>query len=406
MPTRFHPAATRSGLLLVWPLVFAAQPAMAQELTFPVVDTMQDRCFDTAGTVIDCPAAGEALYGQDAQYARTASSYTDNGDGTVTDNVSRLVWQQTPENDRLQFADAIGYCQALELGGRSDWRVPTITELYSLADFRGELLRPEEGEPRPYLDTSVFDFDYPQPPMVFAGQFWSSTIYVGGPVINGENQGAFGFNFADGHIKAYGTGLNFFTGEPSTDSGLPTGGQAPGNFVRCVSGEEGVYGVNDFVDNGDGTVTDNATGMMWQQSDDGTRREWAEALAYCEALDLAGFDDWHLPDSKELQSIVDYVSTEIPAIDEAFFGVTQDSQTLDYWTSTTFGDIRSHANVIVFGLGLSRSAGQTEYVDWHGAGAQRSSIKTLDGQELTEEDTCSINACDVDRPDNLVRCAR
>lgn len=168
MPLRFHPVAARSSLLLVWPLVFAAQPAMAQERTFPLVDTMQDRCFDTAGTVIACPAAGESLFGQDAHYARTASSYADNGDGTVTDTVTSLVWQQTPGNDRLQFADAIGYCQALELGGRSDWRVPTITELYSLADFRGELLRPEDGEPRPYLDTSVFDFEYPQPPRVTA----------------------------------------------------------------------------------------------------------------------------------------------------------------------------------------------------------------------------------------------
>ena len=45
--------------------------------------------------------------------------------------------------------------------------------------------------------------------MAFAGQYWSSTLYVKGPVQNGRNQAAFGFNFADGHIKAYGTGLDF-----------------------------------------------------------------------------------------------------------------------------------------------------------------------------------------------------
>jgi hypothetical protein len=144
---------------------------------------------------------------------------------------------------------------------------------------------------------------------------------------------------------------------------------------------------------------------MWQQADDGTRREWSEALAYCEALDLAGHDDWRLPDSKALQSIVDYDRTSVPAIDTGVFAVTRESETLDYWTSTTFGDIKSHANVIAFGRALSRSADQAEYADWHGAGAQRSSIKTA-ARELTEEDTCSINACDVDRPDNLVRCVR
>ncbi|MCR8725185.1 Lcl C-terminal domain-containing protein [Frigidibacter sp. ROC022] len=399
-------AAVGRATLIPGMVVCAAQASAAERTSYTLVDTMQDKCFDVAGAAIDCPAEGAALYGQDAQHPRLAASYTDNGDGTVTDDNTGLVWQQTPGNDRLQYADAIGYCEALELGGLTDWRLPAIKELYSLADFRGELLKPEEGSPTPYLDTAVFDFDYPEGQMVFAGQYWSSTLYLKGPIINGRNQGAFGFNFADGHIKAYGTGLDFYTGGPSTSSGLSTGDKAPGNFVRCVSGAANVYGVNEFADNGDGTITDLATGRMWQQADDGTRREWAEALAYCEALDLGGHQDWYLPNSKELQSIVDYDKTGFPAIDEAFFGITRDSETLDYWTSTTFGDIKSHANVIVFGKALSKAGDQTDYVDWHGAGAQRSSIKTLTGQELTDEDLCSVNACDVDRPDNLVRCVR
>jgi hypothetical protein len=45
---------------------------------------------------IDCPAEGEALYGQDAQFTGTAFDYTDNGDGTVTDNVTGLTWEQHP----------------------------------------------------------------------------------------------------------------------------------------------------------------------------------------------------------------------------------------------------------------------------------------------------------------------
>ncbi len=381
----------------------------ARTLGYPLVDTMQARCFDTAGNAIACPAAGSALYGQDAQYTHLPAAYADNGNGTVTDRNTRLVWQKTPTSERLQFAEAKAYCAALQLGGLSNWRMPTIKELYALADFRGELLKPEQGKPTPYIDTKFFDFEYPKPPMVFAGQYWSSTLYVKGPIINGRNQGAFGFNFADGHIKAYGTGLDFFTGKEAASSGLPGpagGRRPPGNFVRCVSGAENVYGVNHFKASGDGTVTDSATQRMWQQKDDGVRREWKQALAYCEALDLAGHRDWRLPDTKELQSIVDYDKPAFPAIDESVFGITKDSDTLDFWTSTTFGDIKSHANVIVFGKALSKSGSQTEYTDWHGAGAQRSSIKTLIGQALTEDDTCSINACDVDRPDNLVRCVR
>ena len=387
-------------------LIVGATASRAQDMTYPVVDTMQDACFDLLGEAVDCPAEGEALYGQDAQYSRLPASYTDNGDGTVLDNNTTLVWQQTPPDDRLQYLDAIAFCGALDLGGRTNWRVPSIKELYSLADNRGELLSPEEGEPTPYIDTSIFDFEYPQGQMAFAGQYWSSTLYVKGPVQNGRNQAAFGFNFADGHIKAYGTGLDFYTGEAATAGLTGRDGQTPGNYVRCVSGEEGVYGVNAFVDNGDGTVTDDATNLMWQQSDDGIRREWGDALAYCEALELAGHNDWTLPNSKELQSIVDYDRTGFPAIDEDFFTITDDSETLDFWTSTTFGDWKNYANVIAFGLALSKSGDQTDYTDWHGAGAQRSSIKTIAGQEMTEDTTCSINACDYNRSDNLVRCVR
>lgn len=387
-------------------IALSAQMVAAQDTSYPLVDTMQDTCFDVMGAEIDCPAEGEALYGQDAQHPRLAASYTDNGDGSVLDNNTRLLWQKTPASDRLQYVDALAFCEALDLAGRDDWRLPSLKELYSLADNRGELLTPEEGEPTPYIDTSVFDFDYPDGGMIFAGQYWSSTLYVKGPVQNGRNQAAFGFNFADGHIKAYGTGLDFYTGAAAQGGVTGPDGKAPGNYVRCVSGDEGVYGVNAFVDNGDGTVSDTATGRMWQQSDDGTRREWPEALAYCEGLELAGHTDWYLPNSKELQSIVDYRKNSFPAIDETYFSITQDSETLDFWTSTTFGDWKNYANVIAFGEALSKSGDQTEYTDWHGAGAQRSSIKSTDGQEMTEDTTCSVNACDYNRPDNLARCVR
>ena len=227
--------------------------------------------------------------------------------------------------------------------------------------------------------------------------------------MNGRNQGAFGFNFADGHIKSYGTGLDFYTGAAAASNGLANGsddGETPGNYVRCVSGDEGIYGVNSFIDNGDGTVTDEATSRTWQQADDGTRREWDDAMAYCEALELGNHDDWYLPSSKELQSIVDYRRTGFPAINETVFSITEDSETLDFWTSTTFGDWKNYANVIAFGKALSKAGTQTEYTDWHGAGAQRSSIKTTIGQEMTAATTCSVNACDYNRPDNLVRCVR
>ncbi|MCK9192197.1 MAG: hypothetical protein M0P10_11735 [Sphaerochaetaceae bacterium] len=59
-------------------------------LTYPLVDTNQGLCFDNSQQ-IEAPEKGEAFYGQDAQYTGNVPSYTDNGDGTVTDNVTGLI---------------------------------------------------------------------------------------------------------------------------------------------------------------------------------------------------------------------------------------------------------------------------------------------------------------------------
>ena len=74
--------------------------------------------------------------------------------------------------------------------------------------------------------------------------------------------------------------------------------------------------ITNFIDNGDGTVTDTETGLMWQQ--DEAYMNWESALSYCENLELAGYNDWRLPNINELQSLVDY-STYNPAIDTYAF---------------------------------------------------------------------------------------
>ncbi len=94
----------------------------------------------------------------------------------------------------------------------------------------------------------------------------------------------------------------------------------------------------DFTDNGNETITDNDTGLIWMQATADTDSNgsadsvnWENALSYCENLIFAGQSDWRLPTDKELQSIVDY-NYDSPAIDTAYF---PDTASYNYWSSTT-----------------------------------------------------------------------
>jgi hypothetical protein len=102
----------------------------------------------------------------------------------------------------------------------------------------------------------------------------------------------------------------------------------------------------EMLDNGDGTVTDTDTGLIWQQAEGGAMT-WEEALVYCETLDLAGLNDWRLPNSNELQSIVNYDLTA-PSIDTTFFPGAHSSS---YWASTTNTSNVIHAWSVTFNNG-------------------------------------------------------
>lgn len=89
----------------------------------------------------------------------------------------------------------------------------------------------------------------------------------------------------------------------------------------------------DFTDNGDGTVTDNETLLMWQQEDDNITKAWENAISYCEDLSLVSHADWRLPNRNELQSIVDYRKIyPDPAINPTYFPNTNSS---NYWSSSS-----------------------------------------------------------------------
>jgi hypothetical protein len=372
-------------------------------VAYPVVDTGQVSFYDNEDEITE-PAEGAAFLGQDAAYDGSLASYTDNGDGTVTDNVTGLMWQQDP-GDKMTYTEAAAAADSFELGGYDDWRLPSIKELYSLIDFSG--LDPScftsiDCEMTPFIDTGFFAFEYGDTDAgerVIDSQWATSTLYVGTTM--GGDDTMFGVNFADGRIKGY----------PIID---PQGGEKE-FFVMYVRGNPD-YGVNDFVDNGDGSVSDRATGLIWQQSDSTYGMDWSEALNYCTALDTGGYDDWRLPNAKELQSILDYTrspgTTDSAAIDPIFSAsvITDeggDTNYASYWTGTTHARAigGTDAVYIVFGeaLGWMKNPQTGEYtlLDVHGAGAQRSDPKTGTADDYPYG---RGPQGDIVRIDNYVRC--
>jgi hypothetical protein len=130
-----------------------------------------------------------------AEGAPNPPSYTESADGVVTDNVTTLMWQQV-----YQPADTLGeaqdICQVLRLGGFSDWRVPSVIELLSLADY---------GRFDPSIDDATF-------PGTYFEHFWSFVARDGFP--------------GSVYTVEYVRGLIFSDDQDGQDSGA--------HAVRCV----------------------------------------------------------------------------------------------------------------------------------------------------------------------------
>lgn len=366
-------------------------------LTYKVVDTGISTCYDDQ-KIIQNPQKGEPFYGQDASYYGHQPSYTNNQDGTITDNVTGLMWQQDMGN-KITFEDAATKAESMTLGGYTDWRVPTIKELYSLILFTGQVQGAEALTL--FIDTDYFNHpigDTELGERQIDAQTWSSTQYVG--LTMAGDATVFGVNFIDGRIKGY----------PLYKPMLNTANKM---YFRMVRGNPD-YGKNNFIDNGDNTISDLATGLMWQKADDGQFRNWEDALAYAEGLELAGYADWRLPNAKELQSIVDYTrspqTTYSPAIDPLFITteiVDPDGYAGQYpyfWTSTTHLDgINPYSAAVYIAFGEAQGLMHNQLMDVHGAGAQRSDPKS--GNKMDYPSYFGPQG-DVRYVYNAVRCVR
>lgn len=74
-------------------------------------------------------------------------------------------------------------------------------------------------------------------------------------------------------------------------------------FAYCCYFPLTVMAGERFVDNGNGTITDTKTGLMWAAADNTYPISWLESVDYCKTIRTAGYTDWRMPTLAELQSI-------------------------------------------------------------------------------------------------------
>ena len=280
---------------------------------------------EPTGSLPDTGQTGDftATFGEDFDYSISPPSYTDNGDGTVTDAVTGLMWQQA-DGGEMTWEDARAYAERLSLAGHDDWRLPTSQELFDLVDH---------GSGKPALNAEHF-------PVSAAEYWWSGTERAG------DSSRAWVVN-AGGGIG------------PHRKSESISAGGTRRVHVRCVRTAQRIGeapAAARFIAHGDGTVTDGETDLVWQQADAGAPMTWEEALAYCEGLSLGGHDDWRLPNIKELRSINDDGESS-PSVDARVFPGTQPTR---YWSSTTEGNHSTRAWFVDLRYGLVSYAEKPE----------------------------------------------
>ncbi len=352
-------------MILVPASVFAGSSQMPK--------TGQTVCYDEAGSVIACTGTG-----QDGELQAGAAwpnpRFTDNGNQTVTDNMTGLVWSKdanTPgpsacgPRKAKTWQGALNYVKCLNTNnylGHNDWRLPNVNELSSL-------LNAEQRSPYVWLNAQGFSG-------VQESRYWTSSSLL---LSNLNGSSAWIVDMSGGYVgsggksnscwETYG-GCYSYTVWPTRAGqvgnsliSLPKSGQttcynASGAAIACTgTGQDGELQMGvawpspRFMDRGDQTLTDNLSGLMWTKDanvpgpdacEPGTMKTWQGALDYVKCLNTnnyLGHNDWRLPNVNELKSLVNITGPN-PAVwlNSQGFSSVQESK---YWSSTSLAPLPS-----------------------------------------------------------------
>jgi hypothetical protein len=349
--------------------VFLTSTAFAGTVDLP--RTGQTKCYDTSGTEIPCAGTGQDGEIQ-AGVAWPEPRFTVNADTTIVDNLTGLVWApdgnimpnrdpgwdkdffftDTANDGKVTWQHALDYVAKLNSEnylGHADWRLPNVNELESL-------INAGEVNPATWLNTQGFTN------VQTHYYYWSSTTDASGL------DSAWCVDMWDGHVSqnwkywhldilrtAYvwpvrGGQCELFNHSVIC---LPKTGQTKcynqlGAHIFCAgTGQDGeiqagvAWPEPRFTDHGDGTVTDNLTGLMWTKDPilpyGQNEIMWFTALQYIAGMNAGtnpnfGYTDWCLPNRKELHSLIDYSQHDL-ALPSDYFSTF--AYGIRVWSSTT-----------------------------------------------------------------------
>ncbi|MBB1077631.1 DUF1566 domain-containing protein, partial [Rhodoferax sp. 4810] len=308
----------------------AAKTVTATFITAGLNDTGITKCSNVDTSNLDCSVTG--FPDQDAEHGSNSFNFTKlDASGNplpatatnhvcVRDNVTGLIWEVKTDNTIPDLRDKdhtytwystsaggtasgttncynSGRCDTEKfvadvntagLCGYFDWRMPAVKELAGIADL---------SRTNPAIDPNYF----PNTPNTPIAQFWS------------------GSPNADDGDKAWSVAFSEYGSTYGNNRSVA-------KSIRLVRGGQSS---DAFIDNGDGTVTQTNTGLMWAKCAEGLTgtncetgtamtKDWAAALTVASDGTLAIYNDWRLPNAKELQSLVDYGRTD-PSINVSYF---------------------------------------------------------------------------------------
>ncbi|MBF0136322.1 MAG: DUF1566 domain-containing protein [Magnetococcales bacterium] len=360
-----------------------------------VPKTGSTTCYNASGTSISCSGTG-----QDGELQKgvtwPTTRFTNNGNGTVTDNLTGLVWLQDPGtcfSALSNWTTALSSANSLSNNGCSggltdgsaagEWRLPNRFELQSLIDYSRV---PVYGSPP--TSVPLLPASHPFSNIYTNASYISSSTYTA----TSYTTYAWGVHFFNAVSSYYDKALTSYRiwpvrnkrGSEVVDNQaiVQRTGQiicylADGSTTPCTGTnqdgalQKGIGKTTDaarFTNSGDGTVTDNVTGLIWlRNANCFGSTSWSSALSSantlasgsCNLSDNSVAGNWRLPNTVELNSLMN-LSYASPALTSGHpFTNVQSGGSDYYWVSSTFAYTPSDAWRLKFDSGIVDYGGKS-----------------------------------------------